>query len=404
MAVIYRNRCYYIYFRPFMDKQVGIKLPGVTGKRQATEIETLLLRACRSGDYSGLDAIAREACVRMFVNQGWQLPEDLGGIERPQEELVLWRAAELFITYPEISKASARWRHEAALAHLVEILGKDTPLKTLWVPQLKEYQLKRQTEGASPGTVNRELSTLSKLYSVLIELQLVDVNPVRLVKRLSTKSGESQVYLSRQTVQAIAAQCPGWFRPLIWTAYFSGMRRGEILGLTRKRLNLAKLMLHLGPDDTKEGHWKRVPIHLELIPVLEAVLQGPALISGKVFPLRDGDGIRDLELETFKNPWERACKALQEEEQEKKVKEPKWEKPWPRFHDLRHTWRPNARRSGMHPEIEMAIMGHSQRKRSVHERYGFIGDQELLGAIDKMTFDHGETQILVASSEKGKRP
>ena len=75
--------------------------------------------------------------------------------------------------------------------------------------------------------------------------------------------------------------------------------------------------------------------------------------------------------------------------------------PAPRFHDLRHTWKTNARRSGMHPEIEKAIMGHSQRGKSVHEGYGFISDEELVRAIDGMTFDHGETQILV-SGRKGK--
>ncbi len=54
----------------------------------------------------------------------------------------------------------------------------------------------------------------------------------------------------------------------------------------------------------------------------------------------------------------------------------------PRFHDLRHTWKTNARRSGMHPEIERAIMGHSQRGKSVHEGYGLISDEELVRAID----------------------
>jgi len=77
--------------------------------------------------------------------------------------------------------------------------------------------------------------------------------------------------------------------------------------------------------------------------------------------------------------------------------------PEPYFHDLRHTWKTNARRSGMHPEIERAIMGHSQRGKSVHEGYGFISDEELIRAIDGMTFDHGETQILVAGRKEKSR-
>jgi integrase len=76
--------------------------------------------------------------------------------------------------------------------------------------------------------------------------------------------------------------------------------------------------------------------------------------------------------------------------------------PAPHFHDLRHTWKTNARRSGMDPEIRESILGHWYRGRSVNERYGRIGDAELLRAIDAMTFDHGETEIIVSSPRKKK--
>ena len=56
----------------------------------------------------------------------------------------------------------------------------------------------------------------------------------------------------------------------------------------------------------------------------------------------------------------------------------------------------------MHPEIERAIMGHSQRGRTVHEGYGFISDEELIRAIDGVTFDHGETHILVARNKESR--
>ena len=71
--------------------------------------------------------------------------------------------------------------------------------------------------------------------------------------------------------------------------------------------------------------------------------------------------------------------------------------PFPHFHDLRHTWKTNARRSGMDPEIREAIMGHALRGKSISEGYGRISDDELIRAIDLMTFDHGETEILVES-------
>ena len=73
-----------------------------------------------------------------------------------------------------------------------------------------------------------------------------------------------------------------------------------------------------------------------------------------------------------------------------------------RFHDLRHTWRTNARRSGIDPQIAEAILGHCFSKRSVNGRYGYIDDEELVRAFDKMTFSHGDTKILVARNRFSK--
>jgi integrase len=141
-------------------------------------------------------------------------------------------------------------------------------------------------------------------------------------------------------------------------------------------------MILLGPEDTKEAHWKRVPIHRNLNPTLEEAMRVSSLGNEKVFLLRDDKVMRDLNEETAKNPWPRACASLATE------------KPWPRFHDLRHTWRANARRSGIDPTIAESILNHWFSGRSVNERYGHVSGQELLAAIDRMTFDNGETEIM----------
>jgi len=57
----------------------------------------------------------------------------------------------------------------------------------------------------------------------------------------------------------------------------------------------------------------------------------------------------------------------------------------------------------MESEIREAILGHSSRQRSVRDRYGFLADQELREAIDAMTFDHGDTVILVATGTGKKK-
>ena len=386
-----RGKTLYVYFKPFKDKKIGIRVDAAT-IREAEQIEGAVLRACRTGNFAGLDLISRGTCIRMFQNQGWELPPDLVPPDlRPQEELTLWGAAQLFLKDPEIRDCARRWRHEIALANIMVKIGKGFPLKSLRVSHLKTYRVQRLNEGAAPASVNIEISTLSRLFGVMGEHEIVETNPCSLLKRLSTRSGERQVYLAYEDVKLITEQCPDWFRPIVWTAFYSGMRRGELLSLTRKEINLAKRMITLAPEHTKEAHWKRVPIHRDLVPILEEAQRVTCLGTDHVFVLIDGQRVRPLELETFKNPWPRACESLELLE------------PWPRFHDLRHTWRTNARRSGMDPQIAESIMGHWFKGKSVNNRYGRIGDKELLQAIDNMTFDHGETEILVATDKTPKK-
>lgn len=388
MALEKRYGHYYMYNRPFKDKKIGLKLDART-KSDAKHIEVMILKACRTGKYESLDLDSREACVRMFENQGWQLPDGLRGDIVPRKELTLWEAWELFWKSPEIKASPGRWRYECAVLHLVEKLGKDRPVRSIWVPDLKAYQMERRSEGAAPATVNRELSSLSRLFGVLIDHRLVESNPVKLVKRLSEKSGERQAYLSFKDIQAIIDKCPEWFRPIVLTAYYTGMRRGEILGLTRKQVNLSSRIITLYPVSSdkggdKEAHWKRIPIHRELVPILQDCLKVTFLETGKVFLIKDLAGIRPPSEESLKNPWRKAVEAIGLID------------PRPCLNDLRHTFKSNALSSGIDPEIRESIMGHWFKAKTVMERYGRIKDDLLVKAIDSMTFDHGETEIIVA--------
>ncbi len=94
----------------------------------------------------------------------------------------------------------------------------------------------------------------------------MDINPARLVKPLSEKFSKRQAYVSYKDFQSILEHLPFWFRTIALMAYYTGMRRGEILGLTWKKVNLRKRIIYLGPDDVKERQWKRVPIHRDLSP------------------------------------------------------------------------------------------------------------------------------------------
>jgi integrase len=322
----------------------------------------------------------------MFKNQGWETPSDLVLNEPIQDELTLRRAIELFIKYPGIHANPNRERYEQAFVHLVDHWGSERPVKSIWIPEIKEYQIERLSEGAAPSTINKEKSALSKMFQVLLELRQLEVNPARLVKNLSEKSGEREVYLSREHFEAMVTSMPEWLKPITLIGYYTGMRQGEILGLTRKHINLVRRIIVLGPEDVKEGHWKRIPVHDSLVSVLEAAMKVAWLSSDYVFVSKNQPQTRH----SIRKPWNKAVNSIGLD-------------PAPTFHDLRHTWKTNARRSGMDPEIRESIMGHWYRGKTVTERYGRISDEELIRAIDSMTFDHGETEILLSGVGK-ERP
>ncbi len=64
-----------------------------------------------------------------------------------------------------------------------------------------------------------------------------------------------------------------------------------------------------------------------------------------------------------------------------------------RTRDLRHCCKTNTMRRGLHPLITDAVVGHGDRKKDVKSVYLTISDAVLVREIDRLTFDHGKTEI-----------
>lgn len=393
MAIRNRKGTFYTYFDPFKTGQIGLKLDAKT-KSEAKQIEAMILRACRTSDYSVLDGAGREACIRMFGSKGWELPPELGEhIGRPKGELTLRKGIELCLKDPEVGHSSNRERHMYAFDHIVEHWGPEFPVKALLIPEVKRYQVERMNQGAAASTIGKERSALSKMFKVLIEMGLIDRNPVGLVKRPSEEDGRREVYMSFDHFNALVGDLPAWVKPIIQALYFTGMRRGEALGLTWENVSLESRIIRLHAHQTKERQPKRVPIHRLLVPILQRVGRVRSISTDKVFLTDRG---KPPSPDSLKKPWKLAIAAAGLNRA-------------PTIHDLRHVWKTNAMRSGMDFEMREAILGHA---RGIAGRYGRISDDYLIRAINRMTFDNGKTEIWVARREKenpevaasGKKP
>lgn len=389
-------------FRP-LGKQIRVHVP-VESKEQVVKIKESVERACESGRFSNLSTLEKDVARSSFEKSGFAVPTELL-IERFQPQIVqpgpltLWQAVELFLNYPTIQDDEPnKERHIYALKHIVRFLGKQAVVEEIWVPEVRAYMKYRKSSGAANTTINREKATMSKLFTVLQELRKVDQNPCRLVKRLSTKASERKVYIKHSDAISLFKLLPEWFRPMVQTIYYTGMRVGEAFGLKRGMVDLNRRMIFLGPEEVKEDDWKKIPIHKDLIPILESCLSATPRLEDLLFAIRDRKGVRSPNKESLKNPWRKACRAMSLD-------------PRPRLTDFRHTWRRNAARSGISDRIAEEIMGHWTSEKTVNRRYGsLMEDSELLEAIDILTFDHGNTHIWLGrdipkpSDETGNQP
>ena len=320
-----------------------------------------------------------------------KLEDFLRGLRRMDDYrrgMSLWEAMAYCLTYPEIKAKNEGYRDrmKECFCHLILKFGKKKKVESIGIRDLEQYKSVRLKEDAAPATVNRELTALSKLFSILVKNDLLDRNLVRELPKLSEKDNLRQVYLSFSDFSKILAYLPDWYAPMALTAYYTGMRQGEVRNLNRNQVDLDRRVIRLGPQDTKERSHKRVPIHDDLVPVLELALSNEAEGTENVF-LREGKPIPRTQMRRF---WESSVR---------KAGLP----PSVHFHDIRHVWKGNARRSGIDPEIREDIMGHWWAGKNVNTRYGHISNEELVEAIDRLIVDNGDTEIWVPEPKKKTR-
>ena len=96
--------------------------------------------------------------------------------------------------------------------------------------------------GANPATINRELTVLKHMIARAVEWEYLGSNRLANVKQLKESPGRTR-FLSTDEIQRLLDACNAentesvlarvYLKPFVIVALNTGMRRGEILGLTR---------------------------------------------------------------------------------------------------------------------------------------------------------------------------
>ncbi len=258
--------------------------------------------------------------------------------------------ADRYLPYAEANKRSF---HDDILTCrvLIEFFGKRT-LRSIKADLIEEFKQRRlatpiRLQGKkpdldkprrqrSPATVNRELSVLSKIFSLAFDAELVDENPCRRVKnlRITNLCGHC---LTTEEEHALFTALAGseWVSYIVLFASHTGMRRGEIFKLRWFDIDMTRETVHV--RQSKNGKARAVPMN-ETIKIL---LQGLPKTSEYVFPSpKTGGRVMDVGRQ-----FERAVKEAGLSNF--------------RFHDLRHTAATRMADAGVDPFTLAYIFGWS---------------------------------------------
>lgn len=199
------------------------------------------------------------------------------------------------------------------------------------------------------GDVNARLNVLSRAFRLAVDSGLTRSNPFRLVSRLDYASKPFLVLEpddEPKLWESLAAP-PRYVRPMARLALLTGMRLGELLALTKSKVDFGRGLVFVA-----KPKWKGDPRRTEGLPVCDEALKILAALCAE----SDGllftrDDRRPIVLSTASNMFRHRAAAC-------------GLKGF-RFHFLRHTFGTRLGEAGASPYAIARLMGHASVKTSM---------------------------------------
>jgi integrase len=108
------------------------------------------------------------------------------------------------------------------------------------------------------------------MFTKAVEWEMVEEEILRRVRKVKMLREDKRLrYLTIEECMILLNACDSHLKPIVITGLNTGMRRGEILSLKRKNLDLTHEFILL--DKTKNGERREIPINKTLGGVLQAL-------------------------------------------------------------------------------------------------------------------------------------
>jgi len=223
---------------------------------------------------------------------------------------------------------------------------------------INDFIDKQQGKGMSNATINRQLSALRRMFNCGIKQTPPKVLRIPYIKMLP-EDNVREGFFEHDEFLALRGALSEHLKTVVTLAYYTGMRKSEILGLRWNQVDMTEGLIRLSQKDTKTKKARIIPMNDEVWSLFvaqkrERDLEFPDMPF--VFFTPKGEPI-----ESFRKAWTTACKNVGIKGK--------------LFHDFRRTGVRNMVRSGVPEVVAMAISGH--RTRSVFDRYNIVSEDDL---------------------------
>jgi integrase len=270
-------------------------------------------------------------------------------------------------------------RLEIAWNHLKAMFQK-MPVEDMTTSAVNQYILSRRAQGIQNGTINRETATLRAMFHHGMRVTPPMVThlpafPARLKEPLPRKGFITDVEYT--TLKANTKLL--WLRTLIACSYTFGFRKGELLNLHVRQVDLLDRWLELEEGSTKTGEARKIKMSGEVYELLLACVSGKSP-DDFVFTRSDGSRVVDP-----RDEWYSLCVAsgLGRWEPAKRGKgEDYMQYVGLNLYDFRRSAIRNMTRRGISETVAMKISGH--KTASVFRRYNITDLCDLAEATNKI--------------------
>ncbi len=239
-----------------------------------------------------------------------------------------------------------------------------------------------EKEGAAPRLVGKRcvdisLARLKRLFTLAGQWGLVDGNPAAKVK-LFREDPRRVRFLTDDEEERLLKKCSPYLRRIVLFALHTGTRRGEILGLTWRDVDLPNAVATIPATRAKGKKDRHVFLNEVALSVLHE-LPRPINTGALVFPNGDGGTQANLSRQ-----WRAAITAAKIEDF--------------RFHDLRHTFASRAIMAGADLAVVRELLGHRDFETTL--RYAHLAPKMLMDAVAVLAVRHSQ-KTNIGNSEGG---